>query len=105
MFRVATIVTLTCAFYPAHAAVPPDADPIDEVVVSATRAGDGIRRSLLGGSASVLAPLDLEQRQAHRVYVGRNRWGVIERAQVNTRADTGTEEPCPMLLDELSGAP
>ncbi|MEJ0035797.1 MAG: TonB-dependent receptor [Gammaproteobacteria bacterium] len=42
----------------------PKADDLnEEVVVTATRAGDGIRADLLGTSFTVLTPADLEQRQ------------------------------------------
>src|SRR5512147_694249 len=44
-----------------------DNDPLDEVIVTATRAGDGIRSDLLGASFSVLSASDLEQRQVRIV--------------------------------------
>jgi vitamin B12 transporter len=42
-------------------------DPLSEVVVTATRAGEGIRSDLLGSSFTVLDPADIEQRQVRIV--------------------------------------
>jgi vitamin B12 transporter len=38
-------------------------DPLDLIVITATRASEGVRADLLGGSFTVLQPEDLEQRQ------------------------------------------
>jgi vitamin B12 transporter len=42
-------------------------DPLDEVIVTATRSGEGIRSDLLGASFTVLGTADLEQRQTRIV--------------------------------------
>ncbi len=43
------------------------ADPLDQVVITATRANDGVRADLLGASYTILLPEDLEQRQTRYV--------------------------------------
>ena len=65
--RASLTFTLSAVLSAAHAAAPAPEDSIDEVVVSATRAAEGVRRSLLGASVSVLRPVDLEQRQTRIV--------------------------------------
>jgi vitamin B12 transporter len=41
--------------------------PLEQVIVTATRAGEGVRRDVLGASITVLEPDDLEQRQTRLV--------------------------------------
>jgi len=49
------------------AAAGEEASPLDEIIVTATRAPDGIPRSLLGASATVIDPQDMEDRQTRVV--------------------------------------
>ena len=65
--RASLTFALSAVLAAAHAAAPSPQESIDEVVVTATRAAEGVRRSLLGASASVLEPADLEQRQTRIV--------------------------------------
>lgn len=51
----------------ARAAEPEEGSPLREVVVTATRAGEGVERGLLGSSVSVLEAEDLEQRQTRLI--------------------------------------
>lgn len=48
----------------AHAA---DGEAVDELIVTASRSGDGVRADLLGGSATVIDAAALEQRQVRQV--------------------------------------
>jgi vitamin B12 transporter len=50
---------------PSQARAPED--PLDRVVITATRANEGVRADLLGASFSILQPEDFEQRQTRYV--------------------------------------
>jgi vitamin B12 transporter len=50
-----------------HAQTSAHPDELTQVVITATRSGDGIRADLLGSSFTLLEPVDLEQRQTRVV--------------------------------------
>lgn len=57
----ACLVAVPVTLYAQNA--PKADDPLSEVVVTASRAGDGVRSDLLGASFTVIDPADLEGRQ------------------------------------------
>jgi vitamin B12 transporter len=62
---VAALLPAVSAFAqgPRSTSAPESADPLDLIVITATRANEGVRADLLGSSFTVLQPEDLQQRQ------------------------------------------
>jgi vitamin B12 transporter len=68
VLKVSLVAASVAAFLPAVPAVAqPSDDLLDFVVVTATRANQGVRADLLGSSFTVLQPEDFEQRQVRYV--------------------------------------
>ena len=65
---VALLPIVSSSLHAQGAAAPKaSVDSLDEVVVTATRANEGVRSDLLGASFTILQPADLEQRQTRVV--------------------------------------
>lgn len=63
----ACLVAMPATLLAQNAPKPASDGPSDEVIVSATRSGDGVRADLMGTSFTVISPADLEQRQTRIV--------------------------------------
>ena len=111
-FFAAVAVSASVASYSASAQNAPANSPaLEQVIVTATRAGEGVRRDVLGSSITIIEPVDLERRQTRFVSdvlrdvpgVAVNRSGTVGgRTQIRLRGTEGNHVL--VLIDGMEAA-